>query len=809
MSLVKTEPLGEAQAPARPVTTGSPARSACPTAQPDPTGMSRSSSALSITESLTASIGASADLSDSDGHGAERDREQPEAGPSTPRTLLNQASVVVTPGSGASSDPRGKGKGKAGAPERRVLPARIRRSTGGGEGMRDVEEMIVDWLERWGEPQLTPPDDLPIHLTSIPLASVQPPTRSSYLAGPEAPSITLTPTRTKSEVDQSDGKIGQEEKIEVPSWVMVRAGEDDQEEAREELEQGSSGHGNSKRAVGKGPVSPVKRLRRGHIGDEPSEDTSDAYYIQLHRKYEAFERRQRIREKEKLQFEKYKMRSRIDLLRNMPKMTWSSVVSTIIARGPDEWAKGKDKVMDKGADWLKGRLIKEGEEVMARYEELLPPEQRKPKPQTPQQVESRPSTPSRASSSPSLTPPPAVIPARVAALRDPPSSSAKRKRRLTVHMADTPTKTEPTVAGERRSPRVVRTYGKRGQSDVGLVKVELDDSGELVKPVPSADQASAATAAKTPSGTSKRPLRPAPVSAAAAPVIQPKIEVVQSSVMPIPRLVPVAKPTPIAPQASPAATLPPQPPQPPQLTLPTPPIQPTQPPQHQSTPPQPTAAKAKPDRPLYPIFNRPILPAPSAVPPTSITPASAVTSKTNPAPTPAKPRMARPVLAPATVPRTPIRPVPALIQAATRREVATPVKTGVHAVQNGLSPSVGTAQVPGAIPMIPFGVPLPGVVERRSDFTLVDVEDFWPLIAQREERARKRKLDEAQGAVTDSEARLRHTGPNAQSLGFGNGADMGGVAHASGVKLMTAEVDGIMTPEEVAELEGVEEAVVL
>lgn len=36
-------------------------------------------------------------------------------------------------------------------PERRVLPARIRRAAGGGaEGIRELEEMIVDWLERYG-----------------------------------------------------------------------------------------------------------------------------------------------------------------------------------------------------------------------------------------------------------------------------------------------------------------------------------------------------------------------------------------------------------------------------------------------------------------------------------------------------------------------------------------------------------------------------------------------------------------------------------------------------------------------------------
>ena len=108
---------------------------------------------------------------------------------------------------------------------------------------------------------------------------------------------------------------------------------------------------------------------------KPTEDTSDAYYINLHKRCEVFERRQHIREKEKLMFERYKMRSRIDLLRNMSIPSWSVVVAAVLSR--DElWVSGRAKLGDVGVEWLRHRLVKEGLEVMKRYDQLLPVEKK-------------------------------------------------------------------------------------------------------------------------------------------------------------------------------------------------------------------------------------------------------------------------------------------------------------------------------------------------------------------------------------------------------------------------------------------------
>lgn len=175
---------------------------------------------------------------------------------------------------------------------------------------------------------------------------------------------------------------------------MVAPGEDDMEEAQDEL-----------MSRGRQPTSPVKRLRRlpdsevsprnkARADLKTKDDTSDAYYISLHRKYEVFERRQRIREKEKLVFERYKMKSRIDLLKNMSDSAWSAIVATVLSRSStdtkaengaqgadggekDPWHKGREKLARSGHEWLRNRLVKEGKELVKRYDQLLPSDTKK------------------------------------------------------------------------------------------------------------------------------------------------------------------------------------------------------------------------------------------------------------------------------------------------------------------------------------------------------------------------------------------------------------------------------------------------
>ena len=68
------------------------------------------------------------------------------------------------------------------------------------------------------------------------------------------------------------------------------------------------------------------------------------------------------------------MRTRIDLLRGMSLSAWSAVVWTVMAREDVSgvWIKGRERVKVEGVDWLRRRLVREGEEVMKRYDQLLP-----------------------------------------------------------------------------------------------------------------------------------------------------------------------------------------------------------------------------------------------------------------------------------------------------------------------------------------------------------------------------------------------------------------------------------------------------
>lgn len=139
-------------------------------------------------------------------------------------------------------------------------------------------------------PGMTDGTDLPpILLTTLSLLDINPqPTIYDPNAASTSTSTSTTLTTTSSILPAPSAPS--QSQIETPSFRLVDPKED---EAR------SSG-----------------RLRKRATAEE-ADETSDAHYHALHKKYETFEKRQRRREKERLLHERYKMKERVDLIRTM------------------------------------------------------------------------------------------------------------------------------------------------------------------------------------------------------------------------------------------------------------------------------------------------------------------------------------------------------------------------------------------------------------------------------------------------------------------------------------------------------------
>jgi hypothetical protein len=77
---------------------------------------------------------------------------------------------------------------------------------------------------------------------------------------------------------------------------------------------------------------------RGYVPQKEATDTSDTVYEKRHRKYETFEKRLRLREKEKLKHEQYKLKERIEQLRVMDPSAFLAMPSTHFSSVPDPGA---------------------------------------------------------------------------------------------------------------------------------------------------------------------------------------------------------------------------------------------------------------------------------------------------------------------------------------------------------------------------------------------------------------------------------------------------------------------------------------
>jgi hypothetical protein len=122
-------------------------------------------------------------------------------------------------------------------------------------------------------------------------------------------------------------------------------------------------------------------------------DTSDIAYEKRHRKYETFEKRQRLREKEKLKYEQYKLKERIEQLRAMDSPAFLTLPASKFSEPPDVPHTDEHSETDRDLADLPGAHVNgaaaynEGERrrqemldiaqaLEARYRVLLPPDRK-------------------------------------------------------------------------------------------------------------------------------------------------------------------------------------------------------------------------------------------------------------------------------------------------------------------------------------------------------------------------------------------------------------------------------------------------
>ncbi|KAG0707432.1 hypothetical protein DFH29DRAFT_624796 [Suillus ampliporus] len=165
--------------------------------------------------------------------------------------------------------------------QKRVLPSRSRRG-GPGIGSCDVDLMILDAQRRRFENEPLIPANTQFLLTTNSTLVPQPSSSTDFGLNSHA---------NQRYFDRPDviQAYREQQIIQTPEFTSLSA-----------------------------DASVGGRFRPRISAEIPeSADTSDAVYEKRHRKYETFEKRQRLREKEKLKHEQYKLKERIEQLKAM------------------------------------------------------------------------------------------------------------------------------------------------------------------------------------------------------------------------------------------------------------------------------------------------------------------------------------------------------------------------------------------------------------------------------------------------------------------------------------------------------------
>ncbi|KAG5637655.1 hypothetical protein H0H81_003732 [Sphagnurus paluster] len=183
------------------------------------------------------------------------------------------------------------------ARQKRVMPSRSARRGGPGVGNCDADVMILDTQRRKFENEPLIPEDTPFLLTTNPaLASTSSSTLEVNIHANDR--YFERPDVLKAYREQSI--------IQTPEYV----------------------------SLGDTPVGRLRARSQAGITEDGPLETSDAAYEKRHRKYETFEKRQRLREKEKLKHEQYKLKERIEQLRAMDPAAFLTLPDNLFPESP-------------------------------------------------------------------------------------------------------------------------------------------------------------------------------------------------------------------------------------------------------------------------------------------------------------------------------------------------------------------------------------------------------------------------------------------------------------------------------------------
>ncbi|PPQ73388.1 hypothetical protein CVT26_015491 [Gymnopilus dilepis] len=217
---------------------------------------------------------------------------------------------------------------------RRVLPSRNRR--GGPNVANETDALILESYKRQHEAGPLIPLDTPFLLTTNSKHAVEVPSES----GAAIPvNIVVNDSHfARPEVLKA---IREQENIQTPDYESIAE------------------------------ISSVGgRMRPRGVEDELAE-TSDAAYEKRHKKFETFEKRQRLREKEKLKHEHYKLKERIDQLKSMDSSAFMSLPASSFTPPPAHMPTEFDEAVAAGSPYAHVNGIASHAEGERRRKEML------------------------------------------------------------------------------------------------------------------------------------------------------------------------------------------------------------------------------------------------------------------------------------------------------------------------------------------------------------------------------------------------------------------------------------------------------